>query len=117
SRLSPEVVAAYDAPFPDDSFMAGARSFPALVPTSPDDPASSANRTAWESLARFDRPWLTAFSDGDPITAGGEAIFRRIVPGAKGQPHVTIQGAGHFLQEDKGVELAGVVADFIAGSR
>jgi haloalkane dehalogenase len=114
--LAPEVVTAYDAPFPEDRYTAGARQFPLLVPTSPEDPAAAANEKAWETLARFDRPLLTAFSDGDPITRGGEGIFQRTVPGAKGQPHTTIAGGGHFLQEDKGPELARVVADFVAST-
>ena len=79
-----EVVAAYDAPFPDDTYKAGARSFPTLVPTSPDDPAADANRAAWEVLGRWDKPLLTAFSDGDPITRGGERPFQKLVPGAPG---------------------------------
>lgn len=116
SDLPAEVIAAYDAPFPDDRYLAGARIFPALVPTAPDDPASDANRAAWETLSRFERPLLTAFADGDPITRGGEAIFQRTVPGAQGQPHTTIAGAAHFLQEDKGPELARVVADFVRGA-
>jgi haloalkane dehalogenase len=113
SPLSPDVVAAYDAPFPDESYKEGARQFPVLVPTGPDDPAAEANRRAWDVLRRWDKPFLTAFSDGDPITAGGDAIFRRTVPGAGGQPHTTIEGAGHFLQEDRGAELAQVVANFV----
>jgi haloalkane dehalogenase len=112
----PEVVAAYDAPFPDDAYTAGARVFPTLVPTSPDDPAAAANTAAWQTLATFDRPFLTAFSDGDPITRGGNAVFERTVPGAEGREHVTIEGGGHFLQEDKGPELARVVADFVAAT-
>jgi haloalkane dehalogenase len=114
--LAPEVVAAYDAPFPDDSYKAGARVFPSLVPTSTDDPAEAANAAAWQVLARFDRPLLCAFSDGDPITRGGERAFLGKVPGAAGQPHTTIVGAGHFLQEDKGAELARVVAEFVAST-
>lgn len=114
--LSNEVIAAYNAPFPDDSYKAGARIFPSLVPTTPDDPAASANRRAWKALMRFDKPFLTAFSDGDPITRGGERAFQRLVPGAKGQPHTTITDAGHFLQEDKGPELANAVIDFIAAT-
>jgi haloalkane dehalogenase len=117
SDLTPEVVAAYDAPFPDDRYKAAARVMPALVPTSPDDPASAANRAAWEALSRFDRPFLTAFSDGDPITAGGEAVFHKLVPGTRGQAHTTIAGGGHFLQEDRGEELGRVVADFITATR
>jgi haloalkane dehalogenase len=110
----PEVIAAYNAPFPDDSYKAGARHFPLLVPIGPDDPASEANRRAWEVLRRWEKPLLTAFSDGDPVTRGGERVFQKLVPGAQGQPHVTITTAGHFLQEDKGEELAQVVVDFIA---
>jgi haloalkane dehalogenase len=109
----PEVIAAYDAPFPDDSYKAGARQFPLLVPIGPDDPASEANRRAWEVLRRWEKPLLTAFSDGDPVTRGGERVFQKLVPGAQGQPHVTITDAGHFLQEDKGAELAQIIVDFI----
>jgi len=114
--LPPGVVAAYDAPFPDDSYKAGARAFPGLVPTRPDDPASGANRAAWESLARWDRPFLTAFSDQDPITGGGDRIFQKLVPGAQGMPHTVLPRGGHFLQEDVGPELARVVADLIAAT-
>lgn len=109
TSLSPEVLAAYEAPFPNDRYKAGAREFPALVPTRPDDPASAPNRAAWRVLMRFNKPFLTAFSDGDPITHGGDAAFRRLVPGAQGQPHTTIEGAGHFVQEDKGEALADAV--------
>ena len=113
TNLPDEIVAAYNAPFPDDRYMAGARQFPLLVPTRPDDPASAANRKAWEVLIRWEKPFLTAFSDSDPITKGGDRIFQRLIPGAKGQPHTTITGAGHFLQEDKGEELAEVVVNFL----
>jgi haloalkane dehalogenase len=116
TELAPEAVAAYDAPFPDDRYTAGARAFPVLVPTRPDDPAAPANKAAWETLSAWEQPLLTAFSDGDPITRGGEGIFQRTVPGAQGQPHTTIADAGHFLQEDKGPELARVVADFVAAT-
>ncbi len=115
-KLPAEVVAAYDAPFPDDSYLAGARVFPSLVPTSPDDPAHDANVAAWEVLGRFERPWLCAFSDSDAITKGGERQFLSGVPGTTGQAHVTIEGGGHFLQEDRGEELGRVVADFIAAT-
>jgi haloalkane dehalogenase len=114
--LAPEVVAAYDAPFPDDSYKAGARIFPTLVPTTPDDPATADNEAAWEVLSTFEKPWLCAFSDQDPITAGTERAFLERVPGTKGQPHTTIEGGGHFLQEDRGPELAKVIADFIAAT-
>jgi len=116
SDLPAEVVAAYEAPFPDERYKAGARAFPALVPTRPDDPASGANRKAWEVLRRWEKPFLTAFSDSDPITRGGDRAFQTLVPGTKGQPHTTIEGAGHFLQEDKGEELAAVVVGFIAST-
>ncbi|MDK3255050.1 haloalkane dehalogenase [Blastococcus capsensis] len=112
--LSPEAVAAYDAPFPDDSYKAGARVFPALVPTSPDDPAAAANRAAWQVLTSWEKPFLTAFSDGDPITGGGDRVFRKLVPGAQGMAHTTLPGGGHFLQEDVGPELARVVVDLVA---
>lgn len=114
--LTPEEVAAYDAPFPDDSYHAGPRVMPSLVPTSTEDPAAADQRAAWEVLERFERPVLCAFSDEDAITRGGERVFHRKVPGTAGQPHVTIEGANHFLQEDKGPELAQVIVDFIAGS-
>jgi len=113
-QLPEDVVAAYDAPFPDESYKEGARIFPSLVPISPDDPASPANRKAWEILSAFEKPFLTAFSDHDPVTAGGDKILQKLIPGAKGQPHTTIKGGGHFLQEDCGEEFARVVADFMA---
>jgi len=112
--LSPEVIAAYDAPFPDDRYKAGARQFPILVPTSPNDPSSEPNRKAWKELGRSTKPFLTAFSDSDPITRGGDRFIQMAIPGAQGQPHITIAGAGHFLQEDKGAELAEIIVDFIA---
>ena len=87
-----------------------------LVPTSPDDPATVDNRRAWDSLRRFDKPFLCAFSDGDPITAGADRLFLDAVPGAAGQPHTTIQGGGHFLQEDRGEALAAVVVAFVAAT-
>lgn len=113
SDLSREVKAAYDAPFPDDSFKAGARQFPMLVPVSSDDPAGGANREAWRVLGRFDKPFLCAFGDEDPITRGLDRIFRERVPGTRGQDHVTVTGGGHFLQEDRGRELAATVNRFI----
>ena len=113
TELAPEVKAAYDAPFPDDSYKAGARIWPTHVPTSPDDPEAQPNRDAWDVLRSFDKPLLTCFSDGDPVTKGGERPFRELVPGAAGQPHVTVEGGGHFVQEDCGPELARIIADFV----
>lgn len=112
--LPAEVIAAYDAPFPDESYKEGARIFPSLVPVTPDDPAAAHNRKAWEVLQKFEKPFLTAFSDADPITRGGEKVFQKLVPGAKGQPHVIIGGGGHFLQEDCGEELARGIVEFMA---
>ncbi len=116
SELSPEIVAAYDAPFPDESYKAGARQFPMLVPVTPDDPAARPNREAWAVLRGWHKPFLTAFSDGDPIMRGLDRVFHKLIPGAAGQPHTTIEGGGHFLQEDKGEELADVVIAFLRGS-
>ncbi|KAA0234010.1 MAG: Haloalkane dehalogenase [Acidimicrobiales bacterium] len=117
SDLTDEVRAAYDAPFPDESYKEGARQFPVLVPISPDDPAAAANRRAWEVLASWTKPFLTAHSDSDPITAGSDRVLQELIPGAKGRSHATITGAGHFLQEDKGEELARTVIAFIADTR
>jgi haloalkane dehalogenase len=116
SELTTAVAAAYGAPFPDDAYKAGARQFPTLVPATPDDPAADANRRAWETLRAYDKPFLTAFSDKDPITRGGDAAFQREVPGCAGQPHTTIAGGGHFLQEDCGEQLATVIVSWIEGS-
>jgi haloalkane dehalogenase len=108
-----DVIAAYAAPFPEPRYESGARQFPSLVPIFPDDPAIPANMKAWEVLRSFQKPLLTAFSDSDPVTRGGHKRFQEQVPGAKGQPHTTIEGAGHFLQDEKGPELAAAVLGFI----
>lgn len=107
------VIAAYDAPFPDERYKAGARQFPMLVPTRPDDPASAPNRAALERLRTFTKPFLTAFGDSDPITRGADRLLQTMIPGATGQPHVTIAKGGHFVQEDAGPELAAIVAAFV----
>jgi haloalkane dehalogenase len=113
TRLPPEVLAAYEAPFPTPAFAAAPRAMPDLVPTSPDDPASVANRAAWRRLSAWDKPFLVAFSDGDPITAAMAPVLKRTVPGAAGIDQPVITGAGHFLQEDAGELLGTVIADFI----
>jgi len=113
TALSPEVLAAYDAPFPDESYLAGARAMPGLVPTSPDDPATEANRAAWRQLSAWDKPFLVAFSDRDPITGAMAPILKRAVPGAAGLEHPVIEGAGHFLQEDAGERFGAVIAGFV----
>ena len=112
--MTDQVRAAYDAPFHTEASKAGPRAMPTLVPTRPDDPATEANRAAWAALGQWQRPFLTAFSDSDPITAGMEPILQRHVPGAAGLDHPTIAGAGHFLQEDAGAELGRVIAGFMA---
>jgi haloalkane dehalogenase len=111
--LSPREVAAYDAPFPSPEYLIAARLFPGIVPASPDDPERQNNEVAWETFKRWDKPFLTLFSDRDPITRGGERIWQAWVPGAQGQPHAVIHDAGHFLQEDKGVAVAQAIAAFI----
>lgn len=113
TTLSDAEIAAYDAPFPDDTYKAGARILPSLVPTSADDPSHHDNMQAWRVLEQFERPFLCCFGDGDPITKGGDAVFMQRVPGAANQPHVTVAGGGHFIQEDKGAELASLINDFI----
>ena len=105
--------AAYDAPFPDEAYKQGARQFPSLVPIFPDDPAVTANRAAWEFLATFDKPFLTAFSDRDPITRGAEKRFEAEVAGAQGQPHTVIEGAGHFLQDEAPGPLVDAIDRFV----
>jgi haloalkane dehalogenase len=110
--IAPEVVAAYDAPFPDETYKEGARQFPVLVPITPEDPAAPANREAWAKLSQFTKPFLTAFSDQDPVTRGSGPIFQKRIAGCSGQPHTTIENAGHFLQEDQGEKLAEVVIAF-----
>jgi haloalkane dehalogenase len=113
TELSDEIVAAYDAPFPSSRYKTGARAFPMLVPTTPDDPASDANRAAWKIFAEWQKPFLTMFSNRDPVTRGAEAPWQETVPGAKNREHVEIRNAGHFLQEDKGPELAEELLKFI----
>ncbi|MGB3456044.1 MAG: haloalkane dehalogenase [Litorimonas sp.] len=114
-ELTDGEVAAYDAPYPDETYKAGARIFPALVPTSPDQDGAADNRKAWEVLSAWDKPFVTCFSDQDPVTKGGDIVFQKKVPGTKGQPHRTIEDGGHFLQEDKPGELAELIIE-VAGA-
>jgi haloalkane dehalogenase len=109
TRPSAAVVAAYEAPFPDASYKSGPLEFPALIPITPDMPGVAENRRAWQVLSRFEKPFVTAFSDNDPATKAWEAVFQACIPGAKGQPHTAIKNAGHFLQEEQGEALAEVV--------
>ncbi|MAN33633.1 MAG: haloalkane dehalogenase [Acidimicrobiaceae bacterium] len=113
-ELSADEIAAYDAPFPDDSYKAGARIFPSLVPTTPDDPTASANRAAWEIFQRWEKPFLCCFSDRDPVSRGGDGAFLSRVPGTAGQPHETIENAHHFVQEDSPNDLARIILQAIA---
>ena len=112
--LTPAEMAAYDAPFPDETFKAGARQFPTLVPVTPEHASVAENRAAWTVLGGFQKPVLTCFSDKDAVTAGGEKAFIDRIPGASGQPHTIIKGGGHFLQEDAADELAALINAFIA---
>jgi haloalkane dehalogenase len=114
--LSAAEKAAYDAPFPDETYKAGARRFPALVPITPQHASVDQNKAAWKVLETFDKPFLTAFSDSDAVTKGGEKVFQERVPGAKGQPHITLHG-GHFLQEDCPSEIADLIDTFIRNDR
>jgi haloalkane dehalogenase len=111
--LPDNVLAAYDAPFPDPSYAAAVRAMPDLVPAEPDNPASAGNRAAWERLRTWDKPFLVAFSDRDPITAPMGPALKSDVPGAAGLSHPVLTGAGHFLQEDAGAELGRIVAEFV----
>ncbi len=113
NKLTPEVMAAYDAPYPDESYKTGARIFPKLVPIDKNDPEAKENLKAWKVLKSWHKPFLTAFSDCDPIMSGLERYFQEEIPGAKGQNHHIVKGGGHFLQEDKGEELAEIVVNFI----
>ncbi len=113
SKLSDAEVLAYDAPFPDETYQAGARQFPMLVPDRPDDPASEPNRQAWQVIRGLDTPVLTAFGADDRVMAGIDKVFQKLCPGAAGQPHVILPDAAHFLQEDVGQELSDLTLDFI----
>jgi len=115
-ELSPAERAAYEAPFPDETYKEGARQFPTLVPITPEHPSVAENIAAWTVLERFERPFVTAFSDGDAVTRGEDLVFQARVPGAKGQPHVTLSG-GHFLQEDSPAEIAALLHDLIVANR
>jgi haloalkane dehalogenase len=111
--LAPEVLAAYDAPFPDHACTAGLRQMTGLIPLTPNDPGARTGRATMEALERWDGPFLTAYSDGDPATRGWDRVFQERVPGAAGRSHPTVEGAGHFVQENRGEELGRIVADFI----
>jgi len=111
--VTDEVAAAYDAPFPSEWHKAGMRQYPILIPVTESDEGAAINRETWSALARFDRPFLTLFGDSDPPTRGWAEIFQERVPGAKGQPHQTLERAGHFWQEDCGAEAAAILVEWI----
>jgi haloalkane dehalogenase len=112
NKLEPKVRAAYDAPFPSEIYKAGVRAFPALVPTDPNDPAVPANREAWATLGRWEKPFLTLFGENDPILGKSDRRFQRHVPGARGQPHERFSG-GHFIQEDRGEYLSNAILSWM----
>ena len=113
TELAPSVLEGYNAPYPSEEHKAGVRQFPLLVPITTDDPQTENNRAAWQTLKRFSKPFLTAFSDSDPVTAGGDKIMQKLIPGTQGQSHTTITNGGHFLQEDQPQQLAQVLLQFI----
>ena len=106
----------YEAPFPDPSYKMAVRAMPSQVPTLPDDPSLEAQARAWQFYSTFDKPFLCAFTDNDPVTRGGDAPFIERVPGARGQPHTTISGGGHFVQEGRPAELTRAIVDFVRGT-
>lgn len=117
TELNQNTLSAYSAPFPDESYTAGARIFPMLVPTTPNDPESENNRQAWQNVfTKWNKPLLTLFGDKDPVTKGGDKAFQKLVPGSKGQAHTTIEGGGHFIQEDRPQELCKHIIDFISNN-
>lgn len=113
TTLPDDVRAAYDAPFPDETYKAGPRAMPGLVPADPDDPEAQPNRDAWDILRTYEKPFLVAFSDQDPITRAMDPLFKQLIPGAHAVAHPTIEGAGHFLQEDAGESLGNAIAAFL----
>ncbi|GAB4342553.1 MAG: haloalkane dehalogenase [Candidatus Abyssubacteria bacterium] len=112
-RFTPEIARAYEAPFPDHRYKAGAQMWPLLVPIRPDDPGADSMRKAREVFGQWTKPCLVMFSDGDPITRGGDKLLRAHIPSASKEPEITIRDAGHFLQEEKGEEIARHILDFM----
>jgi haloalkane dehalogenase len=113
TKIPREVIEAYNAPFPDETYRAGVAALPLMVPSQPDMPGAKRSREARERFKTWQKPTLVLFSDSDPVTSGAAPFFRKLIPAAKKQPEITIEGAGHFLQEDKGVEIAQHMQAFI----
>jgi len=113
TQPDPAVLAAYDAPFPDASYKSAVLAITTRIPLTADYPGVAENRRAWQVLEQWTKPFRTAFSDGDPVTKPWEQIFQARIPGAKGQPHTEIKGAGHFVQEEAGEEFGRILADLM----
>ena len=111
--LTPEEIAAYDAPFPEEIYRAGLRQTNMFIPLTPNDPTIITSKRFWETLDKWDRPFLTVWGAGDVATAGWEQVFQERVPGAKGQPHTILDDCNHFMQEDQGPAIATTIADFV----
>lgn len=111
-HFTEDIARAYDAPFPDERYKAGVASFPLLIPINPDDPGADLIRAGRDRLTQWDKPALVMFSDSDPVTRGGDRFFRKLIPTAQAQ--IDIAGAGHFLQEEKGAEIAAHILTFVA---
>ena len=112
TELHKEEKKAYRAPFPSQKYMAGIRALPGRVPVTTDDPESAANNKAWGILSKWQKPFLTIFSNNDPVTRGGEKYLQSRIPGSAGQPHKIVQG-GHFIQEEKSDDISRMVIEFI----
>ena len=114
SPFQTELGKAYAAPFPNQFYKMGPRAMPSQVPTMPDDPSLEAQKKAWEFYKTFEKPFLCAFSDNDPVTRGADREFLNLVPGAQGQTHTTVEGSGHFIQEEKPEEISEIIINFIS---
>ncbi|PWI47219.1 haloalkane dehalogenase [Candidatus Heimdallarchaeota archaeon B3_Heim] len=112
-NIAPEILKAYEAPFPEEKYKVGARAWPLLVPISPDNPVATIMLETREKLKKWNKPALVMFSDKDPITRGADKFFRKLIPTARDNPEIVIRNAGHFLQEEKGEEIADHIINFL----
>jgi len=115
SNLSKETLEAYDAPFKNKLFKTGPKAFPQLVPSNKADISIKYFLKARDVLSKWTKPALVMFSDSDPIFSGKEQFFLDHIPYCKNQPQIIIEDAGHFLQEDKGEQIANYIKLFIHG--